>query len=458
MADLRHEYQSIPSVPESKKKNVYVAAGFLLTAAVCVSLGFVIGRFTVPPSSSPSPLPDPGSVAFGHPMKVFFGLDPNIVFINHGSYGTTSNVVLQAISDFNTLEERNSQAFFDTVQDRLPAIRRELAQYIDAPGRNGDSVALVASASDAVNSVLRSLLDPGDKVLVTSWTYAMTISTLNYLNERGLGIQKITMNLTLPTTSTALLAAYEDMFNQHPDLSLVIVDHITSGPAVIFPLKGIQAMARARNITVLVDGAHAVGQIPLSLADLDPDLYLSNIHKWLCGAKATAFLYVRANLQPFIHPTIVSYNYGQGFAREFSWTGTRSYSAHLSIPAALNFRASIGEMRLREYNNQLCRQAAGLFQTRWNVTLPLEDPMFASMAMVPIPCNVPMDRLCYNWTTQDVVKQLTAQGIWAWPQYITDGTNITRYIRLSCQIYNELSDYRTFLAAFTDITGTPTVG
>jgi len=237
----------------------------------------------------------------------------------------------------------------------------------------------------------------------------------------------------------------------------VVVDHITSGPAVIFPLKEIQALARARNITVLADGAHVAGHIPLSLKDIDPDLYLSNIHKWLCGAKATAFLYVRTNLQAKVHPTIVSHYYGQGFAKEFSWTGTRSYSAHLSIPAALSFRTSIGETRYRNYNILLCRQASALFYARWNVTSPVEDTMLAAMTLIPIPCNIPTDRLCYNWTETEVVSQLTAQSIWAWPRYITDGTNPTRYVRLSCQIYNELSDYQRFLDAFTKITGTPTV-
>jgi isopenicillin-N epimerase len=390
-------------------------------------------------------------------MKMFFGLDPSIVFLNHGSYGTTSNPVMQALSSFNVLEERNSQAWFDNVQGRLPLVRRALAQYIDVPGWDGDSVALVASASDAVNAVLRSLLNNGDKVLITSWTYGMTVNTLDYLNERGLNLVKVTLNLTLPTTNAALIAAYDQSFEQHPDLRMVIVDHITSGPAVIFPLKEIQTMARARNITVLTDGAHAVGHIPLSMQELDPDIYLSNIHKWLCGAKATAFLYVRANLQPHIHPTIVSHNYGQGFAREFSWTGTRSYSAHLSIPAALSFRNSIGEIRYRNYNNHLCRQASALFFARWNVSSPVEDSMSAAMSMVPIPCNIPTDRLCYNWTSVDVVAQLTEEGIWAWPNYITDGASFTRYVRLSCQIYNELSDYQVFFEAFTRITGTPTV-
>lgn len=433
---------------------------------MCVPLGFLIGRLTVPDFAPPSPLPDPSTVAFGHPMKVFFGLDPQILFLNHGSYGTTSNLVMQSILDWNALEERNSQQWFDTVQDRLPAVRRQLAQYIDAPGwdTSSDSVALVASASDAVNAVLRSLLNNGDKVLVSTWTYGMTLKTLDYLNERGLNIIKITLNFTLPCTNADLLSAYKQAFDTHPDVRLAIVDHITSGPAVIFPLKDIQALARSRNITVLTDGAHAVGQLSLSLRDIDPDLYLSNIHKWLCGAKANAFLYARSNLQPFIHPTIVSHNYGQigmsfceGFAREFSWTGTRSYSAHLSIPTALSFRSSIGDTRYRNYNNQLCRQASALFFARWNVSSPVEDSMTASMAMVPIPCNIPTDRLCYNWTVADVVSQLTAQNIWGWPNYITDGTHVTRYVRLSCQVYNELSDFQAYLDAFTKITGTPSV-
>lgn len=75
------------------------------------------------------------------------------------------------------------------------------------------------------------------------------------------------------------------------------------------------------NVKVLVDGAHALGALPLNISSLDPDFYVSNAHKWLCCPKGVAFLYVRRELQSQVRPVVVSHGFGSGFSSEFVWTG-----------------------------------------------------------------------------------------------------------------------------------------
>lgn len=73
---------------------------------------------------------------------------------------------------------------------------------------------------------------------------------------------------------------------------LAIVDHITSGTGLILPLSQIIDVCHAKDVQVCVDGAHAIGQVEIDLKGLEPDYYVSNLHKWLFASKGCAFLYV----------------------------------------------------------------------------------------------------------------------------------------------------------------------
>merc|ERR1711997_1026906 len=83
--------------------------------------------------------------------------------------------------------------------------------------------------------------------------------------------------------------------------------HITSIPAMIFDIKSIQSLMRNKyNIITLIDGAHAMGQINVNITDINPDIYLSNGHKWLYSPRGSSILYVNKALQSIIYPTVIS--------------------------------------------------------------------------------------------------------------------------------------------------------
>ena len=141
---------------------------------------------------------------------------------------------------------------------------------------------------------------------------------------------------SLPTLQSALT----------PRTRLAVVDHITSGSALVLPLQRIvDACQRGRRAGAgrwrARTGAGAARHARASV----PDWYAGNCHKWLCAPKGSAFLYARSDRQADLHPVTISHGWGKGFLEEFDWTGTRDPSAWLATGVAIDFHARLGGRR-----------------------------------------------------------------------------------------------------------------
>ena len=184
---------------------------------------------------------------------------------------------------------------------------------------------------------------------------------------------------------------------------------------------------------VFVDGAHTVGSIPLNIKDLDPHFYISNFHKWAYAPKSSTFLYVSKDFQEIVHPNIISVQYKKGFTNEYSYTGTRDYSAYFSIPDALQFRKGFGEMDIMKYMNDLAWEAGLEVARIWGTEMLIsEKSRIGSLVNVRIPCNDEQLLLKANYIA------LYEHNVFVVVFKFNDGNF---YTRLSAQIYNELSDY-----------------
>ena len=161
---------------------------------------------------------------------------------------------------------------------------------------------------------------------------------------------------------------------------------ITSGTALRLPLKRLIALCRKYSVPVFVDGAHAIGNVPVDLQDLAPDFFVTNCHKHLCTPKGVAILYVDEKYTHQIHPLSTSHSWLFGFWSEFSWTGTQDWSAYLSVVSAIRFFVSHDINTIMKRNQQLAREAglylARLWQTRMFVS---SENLLANMALVQLP-------------------------------------------------------------------------
>jgi isopenicillin-N epimerase len=198
------------------------------------------------------------------------------------------------------------------------------------------------------------------------------------------------------------------------------------------------ALAHARGIKVLVDGAHGPGQLALDIPTLGADWYVGNCHKWLFAPRACAFLWAHPEIQAVTHPLAISHYYGGSFTDEFDWTGTRDLSNCLAVPAALDFVATLGADEMRAYNHALVRSAAQRLGTAWGMPPGAPLDLRAAMATVRLPLTVAPDMPMARRLQRAILERHKtvvaimpfADALWA---------------RISAQVYNAPEDYDVLL-------------
>ena len=200
----------------------------------------------------------------------------------------------------------------------------------------------------------------------------MVKNTLRFLNN-VFDDQLLMLNVSFPTSDQgkhslddAIIRAVENVLESNTgDIKLAVISHITSVPAVIYPVKRLTKLFHKHKVQVLVDGAHCLGQIPIDVQDIDSDYYVANGHKWLYSPKGSAILYVRPDRQDIIYPTTISYE-GKGsseFQIGFSYQGTQDMTQFVTMLAALDFRDTISngnDTAIMDYMHDLAVQGGSL--------------------------------------------------------------------------------------------------
>jgi isopenicillin-N epimerase len=274
-------------------------------------------------------------------LKSEFLLDPNIVFLNHGTFGACPKPVFDEYRRWQLELERQPVEFLGRrITALLAEARAELAEYMRAAA---DEVVYFPNPTTAINMVARSLdLKPGDEILTTDHEYGAMDRTWRFVCNKT-GARYLHRPIRLPVTSREEFV--ETFWAGVTERTRVIfISHITSPTALTFPVQEICRRARKAGLLSVVDGAHAPGQIPLNLVELGVDLYTGACHKWLCGPKGSAFLYARREVQAWLEPLVVSWGWeseapsGSQFIDHHEWQGTRDLAAFLATPAAIQFQ------------------------------------------------------------------------------------------------------------------------
>ena len=389
------------------------------------------------------------------PWAGLWPLDPFVDYLNHGSFGACPRAVLDKQSELRARMEKEPMDFFvRALPGLLDEARAALAPFV---GADADDLAFVPNATAGVNAVVRSLdFSPGDEILTTDHAYAACRKTLEYVASRT-GARVVAAKVPFPLTHedevvASVLAAVT------PRTRLALLDHVTSPTALVFPIERFVAELSARGVDTLVDGAHALGMVPLRLAALGAAYYTSNAHKWLCAPKGAAFLHVRKDRQKNLHPAVISHGYEPGspearFQKEFDWTGTSDPTAPLSIPFCLSYLGGLlpgGWPALMEANRALALRARAIVGEALGVAAPCPDRMIGSMATLPLPAPVPSSPAA-RLGHEELADWVRARGVETW--CYTWPAPGKKVVRLSAQLYNTEDQFRRLAGLLAEALG-----
>ncbi len=373
-------------------------------------------------------------MTFGSAIRSQWLLEKDITFLNHGSFGACPKKVLEVQRGFQEQMEREPVRF---MKREFPAeLAKNIAKLSNLVGARPEHLVLVENATMGINAVLRSLMpsfEQGDELLTTSHVYGAVGKTLKYVSDCS-GATVVQADVPFPINNAEqIIEALRVKIT--PKTRLALFDHITSPSGIVFPIKELIAIFKEKGIPVIIDGAHAPGLVDLDLENLGADYYTGNCHKWLFAPKGAAFLWVAPENRSKIHPTVISQDYEASFQEEFAWTGTRDFTPWLSIGAAIDFLNEIGIERSRNYIKPLLIDARKIITQAMNVEYAAPIEMLETMVAFPLPGN-PKASLKYIDTLHDII----------FDEYNIEvpilQVNGHCYLRISVNIYNELSDYQ----------------
>ena len=375
-------------------------------------------------------------------LKHYFLLDPEVIFLNHGSFGATPKPVFDEYQRWQCELEKQPVEFLGRrFTGLMLESRTALGEYL---GTHAANLLYTQNVTISLNIVARSLeLGAGDEVLTTDHEYGAMDRTWRFLSKER-GFRYINQHIELPiTTSEKFVEDFWRGVNTHT--RVIFISHISSPTAIIFPVKEILQRAYAAGILTIVDGAHVPGQLPLNLDSLGADFYGGNLHKWLCAPKGAGFLYARPEVQGLLKPLVVSWGYesefpsGSNFIDHHEWWGTRDVAAFLSVPKAIRFQTEHHWDEVRESCHQLvaCAQKRICELTGLVPLHPQTGGWFRQMASAPLPMDTDIPLLKSRLYDEYRIEV---------PVHVWNGNKL---IRVSVQGYNTKSDVDKLIEALS---------
>lgn len=364
-------------------------------------------------------------------IRLAFTLDPNIINLNAGTISPAPRRVQETMYRYMELASLQPAYYADELLiPQVERVRRRLAQTF---GCDPEEIAITRNATEALQTVQLGLaLKAGDEVLTTTQDYPSVLNAWKQREARdGVVLKQISFP-TPPPGPAHLVRLFEQAIT--PRTRVITFCHVTYTTGQIFPVKEICAMARARGIRTIVDGAHAFAQFPFRYADLGCDFFGSSLHKWLMAPAGTGMLFVRRELIPEVWPLNPPAPGTRDNIRKFEASGVGPFAIRSSITDAIDFHESVGVERkaarlryLRQYWSKRVSRIPGV------KLLHADDPLMA--------CGLgalKLERVDSNALTAYLIKQ---HKIHVRARYVPSAFDC---IRVTPNIYSTLEELDTF--------------
>jgi selenocysteine lyase/cysteine desulfurase len=280
--------------------------------------------------------------AFWQTFADRYDVEPGPLNLENGYFGRMSRTVVEEYQRNIELINRSNSVYVRQrfEQDDSLKIRAQLARLIGVPA---DSIALTRNASEGLQSLIRNYnrLQPGDQVLFCDLEYDTVKGAMRWL-ARNRGVEVIEIEHTHPATFDGLLNTYREAFAKYPRLKLMALTHVTHRTGLVMPVQAIAAAAKEHGIDVILDGAHALGQIEFDLTDLGIYFAGFNLHKWIGAPLTLGFIYIAPERLADIDPDMGEMHYPPTDIRARTSYSTPNIPALLTLPLVLEEHWAMG--------------------------------------------------------------------------------------------------------------------
>jgi isopenicillin-N epimerase len=369
-------------------------------------------------------------------------LDPEVAYLNHGAFGALPRAVWEVATELRMQMERDPA---DLLIRRLPGllddVRGRMSELLRADESGAVFVANATSGTATVISSLSRTFDAGDELLTTDHRYGAVITQLERAAaERGTTTEIAHVPLDVTDSAQVVTAIAERITAR---TKLLVVDGIASLSGFVFPVQEIVAAAHERGVPVLVDAAHAPGQIDVDLAAIGADFWVGNLHKWICSPRAAAYLHVAPQWRDAVRPMSASHGFTGNLHEAFDWTGTFDPVTVLAVPAALDFwDRSGGWDEVRRRQRAIVDDGAARVAAALGTDVPISGDFTAAMRLARLP--VTLDPAAARRVETSLSEKYRIE-VSLMPLH---GES---WVRVCGQIYNEPSDYERLGEALKEL-------
>jgi len=378
----------------------------------------------------------PEDESYWSKVRAQFAFEPNLIYFNNASLGVPPRSVTQVVAEgYRRLAANPATAKLELADYLAGTLRPAVARLL---GADTDEIAVTRGASESLYFIANGFdLAPGDEVLMTSQEHPAGLTPWQIRAERtGVVVRQVPIPSPF-VDKHEVVSLMERAFTNRTKVLLFC--HVTRG-GLRYPVKELCELARQRAVLSAVDGAQAVGVMPVDVHALGCDLYANSLHKWSLAPAGNGVLYVRKEIQGRFRSLFSS---AGADATRYEPIGTSPLPLRLAAGAALKFIAQIGvpniEARAQMLSDTLASKLAGIPRLKmisprsWEVRSPAVT-LFEIQGMNAVELQALIQKK-YHITIDEHAR---------------DGHNA---LRVSTHFYNTRREIDLLIAALHEIVG-----
>jgi cysteine desulfurase/selenocysteine lyase len=288
----------------------------------------------------------------GHPL----------VYLDSAASAQMPASVIETIANYQRHDHANVHRGVHTLShratDAYEAARDKVQAFINAASRS--EIVLTSGTTESINLVAQSycrpLLGAGDSVLISHLEHHSNIVPWQMLCEQtGAELRVVPIDDVGQLDMRALTTLFDET------VRFVAIAHVSNALGTINPVGDIIALARTRNVPVLLDGAQGVPHMAIDVQDLDCDFYAFSGHK-MYGPTGVGVLYGRESLLEAMPPyqgggdMILEVSFDGTIYNELPYkfeAGTPNISGVIGLGAAVDYLQSLGMADIARHESEL---------------------------------------------------------------------------------------------------------